>query len=55
VFICPTEGSFQFGPRLGCRTLNRWKKYMGDYAWILILVGWFVLQRFVLPRFGVST
>ena len=32
-----------------------WKKRMGDYSWILILVGWFVLMKFVLPRFGIST
>jgi len=28
---------------------------MSDYAWILVLIGWFVLMKFVLPRFGVST
>jgi hypothetical protein len=32
-----------------------WKKIMGDYGWLLILVGWFVLMKFVLPRLGVST
>jgi len=28
---------------------------MSDYAWIFVLIGWFVLMKFVLPRFGVST
>jgi hypothetical protein len=32
-----------------------WKRIMGDYGWLLILVGWFVLMKFVLPRLGVST
>lgn len=32
-----------------------WKRYMGDYAWLLVFVAWVVLLRFVLPRFGVST
>jgi p-aminobenzoyl-glutamate transporter AbgT len=36
-------------------TSKLWKKIMGDYAWVLILVGWFVLMKFVLPRFGVGT
>jgi p-aminobenzoyl-glutamate transporter AbgT len=31
------------------------KRRMSDYAWILVLIGWFVLMKFVLPRFGVST
>jgi hypothetical protein len=35
--------------------LKIWKDLMGDYAWILILIGWFVVMKFVLPRFGVST
>jgi hypothetical protein len=28
---------------------------MGDYGWILVLIGWFVVMKFVLPRFGVGT
>ncbi len=29
---------------------------MPDFVWILmVLVGWFALNRWVLPRFGVST
>jgi hypothetical protein len=32
-----------------------WMKLMHDWGWILILVGWFALQKFVLPRMGVST
>jgi hypothetical protein len=35
--------------------LSPWKKTMQDYAWILVLVGWFVVMKFVLPRFGVGT
>jgi len=31
------------------------KKIMGNYSWLLILIGWFVLMKFVLPRLGVST
>jgi len=34
---------------------QHWKKLMGDWAWLFILVGWFVLLKFVLPKFGVST
>jgi p-aminobenzoyl-glutamate transporter AbgT len=34
---------------------NIWKRRMGEYAWILVLIGWFVLMKFVLPRFGVAT
>jgi hypothetical protein len=32
-----------------------WKRMMSDYGWLLLLLGWFVLLKFVLPRFGVST
>lgn len=32
-----------------------WRRILGDYGWILILVGWFVLMKFVLPKFGVGT
>ncbi len=32
-----------------------WKAIMGDYGWILVLIGWLVVMKFVLPRFGVST
>jgi len=35
--------------------MNRWRRFMGDYGWILFLVGWFVLMKFVLPRMGVGT
>ncbi len=29
---------------------------MNDFVWLaLLLVGWFVLQRWVLPRMGVPT
>jgi hypothetical protein len=35
--------------------MNSKRRRMSDYAWILVLVGWFVLMKFVLPRFGVST
>jgi hypothetical protein len=36
-------------------TLKNWKKHMHDWAWILVLVGWFVVMKFVLPRFGIGT
>jgi p-aminobenzoyl-glutamate transporter AbgT len=32
-----------------------WKTIMHDYGWILFLIGWFVMMKFVLPRMGVST
>jgi hypothetical protein len=35
--------------------MNSKRRRMSNYAWILVLVGWFVLMKFVLPRFGVST
>lgn len=35
--------------------MKLWRRLMGDYGWILFLVGWFLLMKFVLPRFGVST
>jgi hypothetical protein len=35
--------------------MNSKRRRMSDYAWILVLIGWFVLMKFVLPRFGVST
>jgi p-aminobenzoyl-glutamate transporter AbgT len=35
--------------------LKNWKKVMNDWGWILFLVGWFVVMKFVLPRFGVGT
>jgi p-aminobenzoyl-glutamate transporter AbgT len=35
--------------------MNSKRRRMGNYVWILVLVGWFVLMKFVLPRFGVST
>jgi len=35
--------------------MNSKRRRMSDYAWILVLVGWLVLMKFVLPRFGVST
>jgi p-aminobenzoyl-glutamate transporter AbgT len=35
--------------------LKNWKKYMSDWGWIIFLVGWFVVMKFVLPRFGIGT
>jgi predicted nucleic acid-binding Zn ribbon protein len=35
--------------------MNSKRRRMSDYAWILVLVGWLVLMKFVLPRFGVFT
>ncbi len=32
-----------------------WKKAMNDYWWIVFLVAWFLMMKFVLPRFGVPT
>lgn len=34
---------------------NTFKRLMGEYGWVLVLIGWFVLMKFVFPRFGVST
>jgi hypothetical protein len=36
-------------------TQNRRMRRMGEYAWIIVLIGWLVLMKFILPRFGVST
>jgi len=36
-------------------TKPKWMKLMNDYLWILILVAWFALMKFVLPGLGVPT
>lgn len=34
----------------------KWSKGMSDGLWIIIFfIAWFALQRWILPRFGVST
>jgi len=40
----------------GTESKKKGKRIMGD-LWILIAVvgGWFVLNRYILPKFGVST
>jgi hypothetical protein len=35
--------------------MSLWKKIMHDYGWILIFAGYFLVMKFVLPRFGIGT
>jgi hypothetical protein len=37
------------------RKKRGWKGFMHDYFWILLIVAWFVLMKFILPSFGVPT
>ena len=38
------------------KQLNMWKRVMHDFLGVLVFVAvWIALQRFVLPRLGVST